>query len=470
MRLPWVLVSAILAGCATYQPKPIDPAQLARRYEARSLTGAELRGYLERQLGHPLAQWPPRWNREMLTLAADYYSPALSVARAQGATAKAGIAAAAARPNPVLQFPFEYITNHQGSGRPYTTGPALDLPFETAGKRADRIEQATFLSEAARLNALGEAWKVRSRVRDALLGIFAATRRIALLQRKAALHEQILDMLRRRESAGAAAAPEVSRALLLLTWTQADLAAAQQGLLDARARLAAAIGLPAAALDAVQFDFTEFGQAGSAPPAAAARRAAIFGRADLRAALAEYEASQAALQLEIAKQYPDIHIGIGYTYDAGANKLNLGLAGVTLPLLNRNRGAIAQAQARRAEMAARTEALQAGILNAVEHALARYRASLDALRLAQAERATAKKQMDGRAAAYAAGAVDRLAMTQAEADYQAGAIAYLNAAVAVQQAAGLLEAAMQRPLPAGAAPDVAPDAASLFTPLQENFR
>jgi cobalt-zinc-cadmium efflux system outer membrane protein len=447
MHRPWILAGAILAGCTAYQPKPIDPARLAQGFEERSLTSDALRRYLAQQVGHPIEPWPlPNWDREMLTLAAAYYSPALDIARAQWATAKADIAAAGASPNPVLQFPFEYTTNHEGAGHPVTSGPAFDIPVETAAKRENRIDRATYLSEAARLNLTNEAWKVHSRTCDALLSIFAETKHTAFLTRKVALQQQIVDMLRRRESVGEAARPDVSRAQLLLTQAQVEFAAAQRALLDARARLAIAIGLPFGALDAVQLDLDEFEHIGTLPPRAEARRAAIFRRADLLGALAEYAASQTALQLEIAKQYPDVHIGLGYTYDVGANKISLGLAGVTLPLLDRNQGAIAQAEAKRSEAAARTAALQDGIIVDLEHALARYRTSLDTLRFSAARLVAAKRQMDSQTASFAAGATDRLALAQAQSDHQASAIDHLNELVALQQAAGMLEDSMQQPL------------------------
>ncbi|HEX7649503.1 MAG TPA: TolC family protein, partial [Noviherbaspirillum sp.] len=84
MYRPLVLVCVVLAGCATYQPRPIAPAQLSQRFEERSLNSETLHAWLERQPGHDAGRWPlPRWNREMLTLAAYYYSPALDIARAQ---------------------------------------------------------------------------------------------------------------------------------------------------------------------------------------------------------------------------------------------------------------------------------------------------------------------------------------------------------------------------------------------------
>lgn len=382
----------------------------------------------------------------MLTLAAYYYSPGLDVARAQWGTAKAGIEVAGAIPNPVLQLPFQYSTVNPGPGRPYTTGLGLDIPIETAHKRGYRINQASHLSEAARLNIRNEAWKTHSQVRDALLGLFAARKRIALLTQKVAVQQHILDMIKKREAVGETTESDINLAILLLGQARTDLVAAGSASQDARARLASAMGLPIAALKSVQFDLDEFKQPDAAPPPAEARRAAIFHRADLLGSLAKYEAAEGALQLEIAKQYPDIHIGLGYTYDTGTNKIGFGLAGITLPIFDRNEGGIAQAEAKRTEAAANTAALQDKIINDLDHALDHYRTSLNVLRLSAARLSTAHKQLRSQAASFDAGAIDRPALAQAKADYQTSAIAHLNDVVAAQQAAGALEDAMQRPL------------------------
>lgn len=442
-----MLTCVVLTGCASYQPKPITPTQLAKHFKQRTLANDALRAYLARQVGHPIKPWPlPRWNREMLTLAAYYYSPALDIARAQWDTSKAGIEVAGAIPNPVLQLPFQYSTVNPGPGRPYTTGLGLDIPIETAHKRGYRIDQASHLSEAARLNIRNEAWKISSKVRNALLDLFAAHKRIAFLTQKIAAQQQIVDMAEKRETVGDAAGPEVDLAVLVLTQAQADLTTAKGASQDARARLASVMGLPIGALESAQLNLDEFERTGAAPPPVEARRTAIFNRADLLGSLAKYEAAEGALQLEIAKQYPDIHIGLGYTYDTGTDKIGFGLAGITLPIFDRNEGGIAQAETKRAEAAANTAALQDKIINDLDHALDRYRTSLDALRLSTVHLSTAHRQMRSRAASFAAGAIDRPALAQAKADYQTSAIAHLNDVVAAQQAAGALEDAMQRPL------------------------
>lgn len=452
MRFSWLVACVVLSGCVAYQPNPLDAARLATRVERRSLSDPALRTYIERESGHPVATWPvARWDRQMLTLAAGFYSPALAVARAQQQAAQGGIETASARPNPTLDFPFEYELNHQGEGKPYTTGPALSWKIETGGKRAARIDLAAANAAAARLNVLEVAWQVRSRVRAALLGLFGQTRRSSLLLDKTAHLQRSAELLEHRLLAGSVALPDVRRARLQLAQAQTELATAQVARADAQARLATAIGIPAAALDGVEFDFAEFERAAIAPGPLDARGMAIAHRADLQAALAEYEAGQAALRQEIARQYPDVQIGVGYTYDVGASKISFGLGGITLPVFDRNRGAIAQAEARRTELAARAEGLQAAIHNEIENGLARYRAALAGVERAARQADTAARLRDGVNASFAAGSADRLELTQARADFQTFALDCVHAVLALQEAAGLLEDAVHEPLPAASA-------------------
>jgi outer membrane protein TolC len=447
MRRVLVVAAVVLAGCATYQPKPLAPAQLAQGFEERSLVSDDVRTYIAQQLGHEVEPWPPpRWNREMLTLAAYYYSPTLAVARAQSGTANAGIAVAGAVPNPVLQLPFQYATNYPGPGRPYTVGPALDIPIETANKRDYRVEQATRLAEAAHLSVDNQTWQVRSQVRSALVSLYAARELVTLRSQQVAAQQEAEQMLRKRLAVGEASEPDVHETELALLQAQVDLSAAQAALRDARAVLAKAIGVPLAALDSIELDLADFEHTGTAPPSMEARRGAILHRADLLASLAAYEASQAGLQLEIAKQYPDIHLGPGYTYDLGTNKIGFGLAGITLPIFDQNQGGIAQAEAKRAEAAARTEALQDAIINDLERTLGAYSASLEALRLATERMSTEQQRFAAQAARFAAGDADRLSLTLARAAYLTTAVDRLNDLVSAQRAAGALQAAMQMPL------------------------
>ncbi|MBB5202185.1 TolC family protein [Glaciimonas immobilis] len=422
------------------------PAALAATFEARSLDSDALHAYLLKQSGDNTLAWPlHRWNRDMLTLAAFYYSPALDIARAQWGTAKAGVDVARAIPNPVLQLPFEYSANAAGTGRPYTTGLALDIPIETAHKRGYRVDQSARLSDAARLNIATATWKVRSQVRDATLSMYDARERITFLTQKVTAQQQIFAMTQKRLAVGDASGPDVHLVEIALTQAQNDLITAQGALKDASTQLANVIGLPLSALSSIQLDFDEFALTVTVPSSFEVRRMAIYSRADLQSSLAEYEATQAALQLEIAKQYPDLHIGLGYTYDVGTNKFGLGIPGITLPLFDQNQGGIALAEAKRTEAAARTVALQDTIINALDHALGGYETSLEALNLSSTRLALAQKQLKNQTNSFRIGAIDRLTLTRYQADFDLSQIDHLNGVVAVQRAVGALEDAMQRP-------------------------
>ena len=179
-------------------------------------------------------------------------------------------------------------------------------------------------------------------------------------------------------------------------------------------------------------------------PDAAARRQALTNRADVLSALSDYEASQATLQIEIAKQYPDIHLGPGYQMDQNSNKWTL-LFGATLPAFNRNQGRIGEAEARRQLAAAQVEAVQARALGAIDRALAVYRAALAKVAVAeqiigelQTAEQTAQRQLT-------AGEISQLDLGIVQVELAGRELARLEALAQAQQALGDIEDAMQRP-------------------------
>lgn len=66
----------------------------------------------------------------------------------------------------------------------------------------------------------------------------------------------------------------------------------------------------------------------------------------LKAAMAAHDTSEAELQREIRKQYPELEVGPGFEHDGGDSKVGVGI-GLSLPLWNRNKEGIAQASATR---------------------------------------------------------------------------------------------------------------------------
>ena len=437
----------VFAGCAHFEPKPISPVQSAAELEARSLTNAALKTFLEKNLsgtGIPPVSfcWPAtNWDFDLLTLAAFYYHPDLAVARAQWAVAQAGNKTAGGRPNPTLSLVPGYDTAG-GLASPWFPAVSLDVPIETAGKRGKRIAAAEHLSEAARLNLASVAWQVRSKLRSSLLVFSTVQRREALLEKQISFQEKIVALLDQQIQAGAIASSEAAAPHIALQKLRLDFADAQSQRAEARARVAEAIGVPLGALG-------DLPDGDSRAPAdlttAEIRRAALQSRTDILGALAEYAAAQANLQLEIAKQYPDVHLNPGYQFDLGENKWSLGLS-FDLPILNQNQGPIAEAAARREAAASKFNAVQMKALSEIERAVEVFRASEKNSATLRTLAETQAKQRAAVESQFQAGALERLDWLNAQFESVNADLLQLDAQAKFQAAVAALEDAVQRPL------------------------
>jgi cobalt-zinc-cadmium efflux system outer membrane protein len=445
-----ILGLVLVAGCARFHPQPLSPAEVATRLESRSLDNPDLKTFLEKNLKRELNNWPAaRWDFEMLTLAAFYYHPNLDIARAVWAEAQAGIVTAGARPNPTVGFTPQYVFNSAGEP-PWVATLNLDWPIETAGKRGARVAQARHLSESARLNIVATAWQVRSQLRGSVLDFASATRREVLLRKQIEVQEQVVASLEQRREAGALASTEITPARLLLQKARLDLSDAQRQQVEARTRVAEGIGVPNSALKEVEvsYDLTSSPTDLDRLTSGEVRRQALQGRADVLAALSDYAASESALQIEIAKQYPDIHLNTGFEYDQGLQKWGLLGFGVELPLLNRNEGPIAQAEARRKQAAARFEAVQAKVIADLDRGLAVYQVAAKSRAGAETLLATQRKQQESVEQQLKAGAADRLDVLTAQLELAVSELAVEDGQIKLHQALGALEDAVQRPLKA----------------------
>lgn len=435
--------ASLLIGCATrrYQSAPIAPAETASRFQARNLGDPGLRTFLEKN-GHTFTAWPPtKWNLEMLSLAALYFNPTLEAARARVMGTQAAIVSAGARPNPNLSVA-------PGVPSPYLFSLDLAVPIETAGKRGHRLQVARSLDQAARLDLADSAWKIRSGVRSALLKYLLDNRNLEAAQTEEQVRTAQVKLLEAKLAVGEIPRPDVDAARIELAKMQLGTARAEGQVAQSNAALAASIGAPVSAFQDFEFWWPDL----DSPPTPESfsrqtiQRDAVLNRLDVRRSLAEYAAAEADLQLEIAKQYPDIHIGPGYSYEEKNNFFTIGLS-TTLPLFNRNQGPIAEAEARRKESGATFLVTQAEVIAQSEQAYAAYKAALK--ELAQANQSVRKlqdSQLQMMQNAVSAGEEDRLALNGLELQARVLTRARLDALSRAQNALGALEDAVQRPL------------------------
>jgi cobalt-zinc-cadmium efflux system outer membrane protein len=442
------IVCTMLSGCATYQARPIAPESVFQSFEARTLDNPRLRASLQ-----PAATAPPSWDLSSLTGVAFYFHPDLDVARAKWRVAESAIITAGARPNPSLGLSEEFNADAPKGTPAWSPATNLRIPIETAGKRGHRIAQARHMAEAAQLNLIDVAWQVRSRVRSSLLNLYPTE---PLLAQQQVLEAERVRMMERRVQVGFAATPDLTQARIAMQQAALARDEARKRLAENRVQLANALGLPVQALDGVALSFDAFESVPqiSALPLREVRREALLHRPDVRAALAEYSASQSALQLEVARQYPDFTLDPGLFWDAGQAKWSLGLS-LILPLLNHNQGPIAEAEGKRQLAASHFLAVQTRAIGEVDKALAGYAAVLEELRGADAMLVAQRHQEQSAAHLQRAGETDRLGLLGAQVELAAAELAHIETLLQAQQALGLLEDAVRHPLNNDAPPSIA---------------
>ena len=154
------------------------------------------------------------------------------------------------------------------------------------------------------------------------------------------------------------------------------------------------------------------------------------------------------MQLEVARQYPDIDLGPGYGYEEGYHLITLGLSAV-LPVRNRNQGPIAEAEAQRKLAGARLLSTQSAVISQADQAEAQYRSAWATFVRARKVVADSDESTQSAQKAFAAGESGRIALLSAEMQRVAAKRDSLTALQQTQLALGSLENTLQRPIDTG---------------------
>jgi len=445
----WVFLvcAGQLAACTHFQRQPLSAGAGIASFESRSLEAPGLRAFLAANHLAPPSRGAT-WSLKALTLTAFYYQPALAEARGRLLAAQAARISAGERPNPSVAITPGNDAGVPGAIHPWIVPLSLEWPIETAGKRGYRLAEAQHLAAAARWDLVGTAWRVRSRLRAALLELYAAHRSESLLGREESTRQNVLRLLAGQLRAGSVSSYDVAQARIALDRATLARQAAAARLQQARIALASALGVPLRALDGARLSFADFQALPLQLTRPQVRQRALLDRADVRAALERYAASQSELQLQIARQWPDISLGPGFTWNAqlaGDREWELGLS-LPLPVLNHNQGPIAEAKARRALAAAHFLTVQAAAIAEIDSSLAAYDSGRAQLVTADSLLRNLGRQLTSVRAQVAVGERQPLDLADARLADEVGAQSRLDALVRAQQALGQLEDSMQSPL------------------------
>ncbi len=450
--LLWFLLATSGCGFRSYEPKPLDPARTATELNARSLDAAGLRDYLQ-QRGVAVDPWPRSdWTLTELTWVALYYAPEVDIARSQLAVARAGEVTAGQRPNPAVQLGGQHHSRTtEEKSSPWTVGLVLDLPIITGDKREARLAQAGAVSEGALLDLAAAAWLTRTRVQVRYIDAHAAAEETRLANAEVTLRQQELSMLERRLERGFASASETALARTTLAESRLVAARAEARSLETQAGLAQALGVPVESVRLLSLTYSDLRSAPAIESRGDLRSAALQNRLDIRRGLADYAVAEAALRLEVARQYPDVILRPGFIWDQGDRIWALGSL-LFLPLANRNEGLITEAEARRDLEADRFLALQARTLAALDARQVGYAAALTEVDAAVAVQRDALDRAARTERRFDAGDADRLEWTRVRLESITVERVALASRVRGLQARAALEDAVQAPLDGTPAP------------------
>lgn len=442
-------ISTLLSACGflQYVAKPIDTKEIAVKLSSKSPVSEEFQRFLMNS-GYSREQLPlQRWGAEELTYCALFFHPDLDVARAKLRTAEAIKLSAAEKPYPAISGNIAHSNNANQDISPYAFGLSIDIPIETAHKRNIHIEHAEHLSTIAKLEIAQTAWQLRNQVVQALHEHQFNQHQIALLSKEQASRQEIVNILKKRLSLGAASNVELSVAKLQLQNISAELTAKQQSKLVLLSVLAGHLGLPLNKVESMQLAEDSYLTAATQPQEISSiiQSTALLNRLDIRIALEKYAAAEAKLKLEIARQYPDITISPGYAYEFGNKVWSLGISSL-ITLLHKNKLAIAEATQVRETEALQFEALQSTVISEANSANAKLAQARQAWSQQNALFAQQKLNTSRMARRLAAGEIDRLEFTFSKLEEITAEKTLVQAHFDVKTAVNHLENTLQQPL------------------------
>jgi cobalt-zinc-cadmium efflux system outer membrane protein len=290
-------------------------------------------------------------------------------------------------------------------------------------------------------------WNVRHTLIGALSDYENAQRKLHVLTELASAQDRLVALQQRRVDAGEDAPTDLNAALASAIDIEQQQAQARADVLAAQAAIAAALGVPPAALDDIAIVWPDWGDP---PPLAendlqTAREQALLSRADLAVAINDYAAAETKLERAIARQYPQFDLKPGYYWDHGIAKWPFDVD-FALPLFNRNRGEIAETTAARTLAGQRMLALQAEIYGAIDAAARAENSARGNVEAARKREDAMRQQVRHAEIALGLGAGDSMQSSAVEVLALRAKLELLQAQAQQQAARNAFEDALHAPL------------------------
>jgi outer membrane protein, heavy metal efflux system len=393
LRLGFVSLAALFVlvagGCQSYERRPLDMAGHQAAFLARTPESPEVQSFAATLAAHAPggAEFSPSdgiscAEAEVIALV---FNADLRLARLRAGVTKATAENAGLWEDPTISVDLTRIV--ESTPDPWKVFTSVGITIPISG-RLEIEKQRAGVEHAAELARVAQSeWAVRMSVRRVWSEWSALDAQLETTRGFISRVDQILSVVDKMERAGEMARTEARLFRIEKATKAAELAVLESRTREADLRLRQLMGmspdatlrLQARGIGPVRGDSSGISSGGTGRAMLERQSPAML------VAAAEYEAAEKSLELEVRKQYPDLHIGPGYGNEDGQNQVLLGLS-VPIPILNANRQGIAQARARR-------EVAQAGAETALEQILAGVRAAEMRLHAATQRRQTLETEI-----------------------------------------------------------------------------
>jgi outer membrane protein TolC len=348
------LATLILSACASFTPKPLDDVDVNASLTSpdRSALVREAARFSHPRLTPVTIDFTKPLTADALAIIAVLANPDLRALRAQQQVAEAQVFASGLLPDPQLSFGVDKVLSplDQGLTSAFSGSLTLDLLGALVTRRVER-QSAQAAAEQVRLDIAWQEWMTAGQAR--LLGIRLPRQRVAArLAREAAdVAEAGLRRTLTAAARGDLKGDEVEARRIAAADASNRALTAERDAETTALELNRVLGLvPGETVMIADSPPLEEWQPPDPLTLFAAARAA---RLDLMALAAGYDSQQLALRRAVLGQYPRLAITLNRARDTGRVDTFGPAVTLDLPLWNRNRGAIAIAEATREQL--RTE-------------------------------------------------------------------------------------------------------------------
>lgn len=344
------LLAGALGGCAHYAPAPLHSVGEALAAADMAALNADAekidRPFLKPQsidLARPLTP-------NALAVIAVLENPDLKALRTAAGVTDAQAFAARLLPDPTVALSADKVI----SGPDDTLGLGAQFGFDLSRLRTARVtrESAAAGKRKLRLDLAWAEWQTSGAARLQGVRIVALGAQLRLAQQSAASAQNAYDISHRAALRGDLAEAEVDARRQAMLDASAKLRTVEKDLQTARLELNKLLGIaPGTTIILAPPDPLV-----QPPTASVLVDQALVRRLDLQGLRAGYAASEADVHKAVLEQFPNLSLTIAAARDTAANYTIGPGIGFSLPLWNRNRGAIFTVQATRANLQAEYDA------------------------------------------------------------------------------------------------------------------